>query len=93
MEKSVNNYEELMTILSSSKKTTEFDELVVVGDCDVRNNIIFSLSNHKDWENDCYITSSNNIWYLFKRTDNRYKVSINDGDSDIFNDIILTINY
>jgi hypothetical protein len=92
MEKIVNNCEELMTILSSSKKTTEFDGLFVVGDCDARNNIIFNLSNHKDWEIDCYITSSNNIWYLFKRTDNKYMVSINDGDNDIFNDIVLTIN-
>ena len=92
MNKVVNNIGELMTILSSSKKTTEFDSLNVVGDCDVRNNIIFNLSNHKDWEIECSITSSNNIWYLFYSTDGKYKVSIDDGDDEIFNDIILTIN-
>ena len=92
MNKKVNSCEELMTILKSSKKTTEFDELIVVGDCDVRNNIIFNLSNHKDWEIDCSVTSSNNIWYLFKRSDGKYMVSINDGERDIFDDIVLTVN-
>lgn len=88
----INNYEELMTILSSSNKTNDFNELSVEGDCDVRNNIIFNLSNHKDWEIDCYVSSSNNIWYLFSSTDGKYKVSIDDGNDEIFNDIILTIN-
>jgi hypothetical protein len=92
MDIKVNNIGELMTILSSSKKTSEFEPLNVVGDCEVRNNIIFNLSNHKDWEIECTISSSNNIWFLFYSTDGKYEVSINDGNDEIFNDIILTIN-
>lgn len=92
MNKIVNNCKELMDILSSSKNTSEFDELVVVGDCETRHNIIFNLSNHKDWEIECSVSSSNNIWLLFYSTDGKYEVSINDGDDEIFNDIILTIN-
>lgn len=81
-----------MDILSSSKKTSEFSELNVVGDIDARHNIIFNLSNHKDWEIECSISSSNNIWFLFYSTDGKYEVSINDGEGEIYNDIILTVN-
>ena len=92
MEKRINSCVELMDILSSSKKTSEFSELNVVGDSDARHNIIFNLSNHKDWEIECSISSSTNIWYLFKSVDGKYEVSINDGEGEIYNDIILTVN-
>lgn len=92
MEKRINSCVELMDILSSSKKTSEFSELNVVGDSDARHNIIFNLSNHKDWEIECSVSSSNNIWFLFKSVDGKYEVSINDGEEEIFNDIILTVN-
>lgn len=93
MEKTIKNCKEMMDILISSKKTSEFNELNVVGDSDARHNIIFNLSNHKDWETDCSISSSTNIWYLFKSKDGKYEVSINDGEDSFYNDIVLTINY
>jgi hypothetical protein len=93
MEKTIKNCKEMMDILISSKKTSEFNELNVVGDSDARHNIIFNLSNHQDWETDCSISSSTNIWYLFKSKDGKYEVSINDGEDSFYNDIVLTINY
>ena len=91
MNKKINSCEELMTILNSSKKTSEFSELDVMGDSDVRHNIIFNLSNHKDWEIECSISSSTNIWFLFLSVDGKYEVSINDGEDEIYNHIILTV--
>lgn len=92
MDIKVNNFEELMKVISSSKKTSEFNELVVEGSGDVRNNIISNLSNHMDWVVDTYLTSSKNIWYLFRTLDGNKTISINDNEDDFYNDIVVTIN-
>lgn len=65
-------------------------EYVVEGSYETRENIIYHLTMNEEWEIDCEVSSSNNIWYLFVNHEKKASVSINCGMDSIFDDIIIT---
>lgn len=78
---------ELMDIISSLPPT---DEYVVEGNYEIRENIIYYLTMDREWDIECEISSSNNIWYLFVNKNVNVSVSINCGTDSFYNDIVLT---
>ena len=78
---------ELMAIISSLPPT---DEYVVEGNYETRENIIYHLTMNEEWEIDCEVSSSNNIWYLFVNREKKASVSIDCGMDSIFDDIVIT---
>ena len=78
---------ELMVIISSLPPT---DEYVVEGNYETRENIIYHLTMNEEWEIDCEVSSSNNIWYLFVNREKKASVSINCGVDSLFDDIVIT---
>lgn len=78
---------ELMDIISSIPPT---DEYVVEGNYETRENIIYYLTMDKEWDIECEISSSNNIWYLFVNKNFNVSVSINCGTDSFFDEIVLT---
>lgn len=65
-------------------------EYVVEGNYETRENIIYHLTMNEEWEIDCEVSSSNNIWYLFVNHEKKASVSINCGMDSIFDDIVIT---
>ena len=63
---------------------------VVEGNYETRENIIYHLTMNEEWEIDCEVSSSNNIWYLFVNHEKKVSVSINCGMDSIFDDIVIT---
>ena len=45
---------------------------------------------NEEWEIDCEVSSSNNIWYLFVNREKKVSVSIDCGMDKIFDDIVIT---
>lgn len=84
---------ELMDIISSIPPTdfAVFEkEYVVEGNYETRENIIYYLTMDKEWDIECEMSSSNNIWYLFVNKNFNVSVSINCGTDSFYNDIVLT---
>ena len=78
---------ELMQVISSLRPIEEF---IVEGDYETRENIIYHLTMNEEWEIDCEVSSSNNIWYLFVNHEKKASVSINCGMDSLFDDIVIT---
>ena len=85
----ISSFDELMAIIKKDKKG---DELVVVAESSTRNDIIFNLLTEEDWNvSDSISNSSNtNRWYLFENKN--ITVSINSGDDDIYEDVVINFN-
>lgn len=85
----ISSFDELMAIIKKDKKG---DELVVVAESSTRNDIIFNLLTEEDWNvSDSFSNSSNtNRWYLFENKN--ITVSINSGDDDIYEDVVINFN-
>ena len=85
----ISSFDELMAIIKKDKKG---DELVVVAESSTRNDIIFNLLTEEEWNvSDSISNSSNtNRWYLFENKN--ITVSINSGDDDIYEDVVINFN-
>lgn len=85
----ISSFDELMAIIKKDKKG---DELVVVAESSTRNDIIFNLLTEEEWNvSDSFSNSSNtNRWYLFENKN--ITVSINSGDDDIYEDVVINFN-
>lgn len=85
----ISSFDELMAIIKKDKKG---DELVVVAESSTRNDIIFNLLTEEEWNvSDSISNSSNtNRWYLFENKN--VTVSINSGDDDIYEDVVINFN-
>lgn len=82
---------ELIKYINSLPPTDSYEkEYVVEGNYETRENIIYSLTMNEEWEIDCEVSSSNNIWYLFVNHEKKVSVSINCGDDKFFDDIVIT---
>ena len=85
----INSFDEMMAIIKKDKKG---DELVVVAQSSTRNDIIFNLLTEEDWNVSDSISNSSktNRWYLFQNKN--ITVSINSGDDDIYEDVVINFN-
>lgn len=85
----ISSFDEMMAIIKKDKKG---EELVVVAQASTRNDIIFNLLTEEDWKvGDSWVNSSKtNRWYLFQNKN--ITVSINNGDDDIYEDIVINFN-
>lgn len=66
------------------------EEVVIPIDYEVRDKIIYHLQNSAEWEIDTYTTSTKSVWYLFVRDNDNTRISINDGESSFFEDVVIT---
>lgn len=85
----IGSFDEMMAIIKKDKKG---DELVVVAGASTRNDIIFNLLTEEGWKVSDSISNytSTNRWYLFENKN--ITVSINNGDDDIYEDIVINFN-
>ena len=85
----INSFDEMMAIIKKDKKG---DELVVVAQSSTRNDIIFNLLTEEEWNVSDSISNSSktNRWYLFQNKN--ITVSINSGDDDIYEDVVINFN-
>ena len=85
----ISSFDELMAIIKKDKKG---DELVVVAESSTRNDIIFNLLTEEEWNVSDSISnySNTNRWYLF--ANKNITVSINSGDDDIYEDVVINFN-
>ena len=85
----ISSFDEMMAIIKKDKKGAE---LVVVAGASTRNDIIFNLLTDEGWKvGDSLSNYSNtNRWYLFENKN--ITVSINNGDDDIYEDIVINFN-
>ena len=81
---------ELIKYINSLPPTNLEKEYVVEGNYETRENIIYHLTMNEEWEIDCEVSSSNNIWYLFVNHEKKVSVSINCGMDSLFDDIVIT---
>lgn len=85
----ISSFDEMMAIIKKDKKG---EELVVVAGASTRNDIIFNLLTEEGWTVGDSITNytKTNRWYLFENKN--ITVSINNGDDDIYEDIVINFN-
>ena len=83
----VNSFDEMMAIIKRDKKG---DELVIQMKPSTRNDVVFNLITEEDWKLSDNIISNSNRWYLFENKN--ITISINDGNDDFYEDVVINFN-
>ena len=83
----VNSFDEMMAIIKRDKKG---NELVIQMKPSTRNDVVFNLITEEDWKLSDNIISNSNRWYLFENKN--ITISINDGNDDFYEDVVINFN-
>jgi hypothetical protein len=83
----IGSYYELLAAIDNDKKG---EELVLQATSPARKDIIRNLFLNDSWKLTDTIESSKNKWYLFEK--NTLTISINDGNDDFYEDVVINFN-
>lgn len=85
MDRPINSFIELESLI---RKIKPGEEIIVQAPYSTRNDIVFNLLTDDCYKVDTTVPSASNRYYLFKSKN--VTVAVNDGNSDIFEDVIIT---
>lgn len=72
-----------------NKINTHKEEISINANHKDRNNITEELMNNKDWKEAFYIPSRYNTWRLFRNVKTDDTISINSGEGNIYDTIVI----
>ena len=76
-------------IIKKIKTNSNNSEIILSANYIDRRNIVKELNDNNDWKEAFYNPSKGNCWRLFRNIHTDDKISINDGESDFFDDIVV----
>lgn len=85
MNKPVNSFIEIQALI---KKLKPGEEIIVQAPYSTRSDIVFNLLTDDAYKIETTVPSANNRYYCFKSKN--VTVAVNDGNSDLFEDVIIT---